>query len=177
MKGRNVPAIIESAITRNPTGNAITFFFHHRTKILMVNSVHWNYRGGDNYEKWRHENSKSVLKTPQFLLAITLFSWQTCIQSQGFSSSLWKRSSSIEGWLSHDKISWIFPWNRKTKGGLVVTLLKSSDKRNCKRKAWGNSGFEGFEPRPKDNSRVPLSTELPLVGKKSTFTRFFVPET
>ena len=85
VKGRNVPAIIESAITRNPTGKAITFFFHHRTKILMVNSVHWNYRGGDNYEKWRHENSKSVLKTPQFLMAITLFSWKTYILSQGFS--------------------------------------------------------------------------------------------
>ena len=40
VKGRNVPAIIESAITRNPTGKAMTFFFHHQTKILMVNSVH-----------------------------------------------------------------------------------------------------------------------------------------
>ena len=40
VKGRNVPAIIKSAITRNPTGSAITFFFHHQTKMLMVNSVH-----------------------------------------------------------------------------------------------------------------------------------------
>ena len=190
VKGRNVPAIIKSAITRNPTGSAITFFFHHQTKILMVNSVHWNYRGGDNYEKWSHENSKSALKTPEFLGHFYLFSWQAyipfCISCHGFLSihyfrdsvvSLRKRSSSLEGWLSHEKISWIFHGTEKQREDKVKPHWRAAIEGIAREKPEEIQALRDSYLSLKDNTRALLLTELPLVRRKSTFRSFFVPGT